>query len=134
MTSRGGRADHALAHELDPPAGRFQITCHHVDEGRLAGAIRTDNADCLADIDRNVDIMSGYNAPEILFEIVNFKYAGHRFTSAARLSLSRFASLSSRRLRNSLRIDQRPSGRNIMISRSDPPRISCQSSGANSNA
>ncbi len=63
-------ARHVLAAELDLPGGRLVDAGEHVEERRLAGAVRADQAGDRAFGDREVDVVDGDEPAELLPEVL----------------------------------------------------------------
>src|SRR4029079_10229693 len=59
-------AGDVLAEERDPARGRLVDPGEHVEERRLAGTVRADQRDDLLSRDREVDVVDGDEAAELL--------------------------------------------------------------------
>ena len=125
-------ASDVAAQELDPAVGRRQVAGDHVDEGGLAGAVGADHADGLALLDSHVDVVGRDDGAEALLETLDVEYDGHRPYASSRSACGRLRSW--RRLFQRSTRDHSPLGRNMMISSSVPPMMSCQIPGNCSNA
>ena len=66
VTACGGLAGHVVAVEDDPSGRRPVDARQHVEERRLAGAVRADQARDRALLDREVDVVDRDEAAELL--------------------------------------------------------------------
>src|SRR5215813_7416293 len=113
-----------LVLEEDRALARFQMPGDHVDESRLAGAVRADHADGLLGRHTDGNVARGYQRTEGLFQIANRengRAAGsHGFAPA--------------RPRRRPMSEPSPSGRNRIVSKSAEPRVICHKDGMRSTA
>jgi hypothetical protein len=70
LAAVGGKID---ALDLDPPAARLEHPEDHVDRGRLAGPVRTEQADDLAGRDVKADAVHGPHVAERLFQALDLE-------------------------------------------------------------
>jgi hypothetical protein len=74
--ARVQRRDVAAA-EIDAAGAGFEITRHHVDERRLAGAVATDQSDDGVLFDGNVDVIRSRDRTETLVQALRFENDSH---------------------------------------------------------
>src|SRR5256885_1184232 len=67
-----------LAIEQHGSVIRLHHPANQIEEGGLAGAVRADQADNAAGLQRQIDVSRHHNAVEALAEILDFKDAGHQ--------------------------------------------------------
>ena len=81
----GRHAGDVLVLEDDRARRRLVDARDHVEERRLAGAVRADQADDRAPLDREVDVVDGDEAAELLAELLDLeeKVACHPYPSGA---------------------------------------------------
>jgi hypothetical protein len=101
-----------LAVEHDPPAGGLVDAGDHVEECRLAGPVRADQADDRVPPDGEVDRVDGDQAAEFLAQgLDDEQVAVHRVTSTSGVSWTPVSNSTFRR-----RSGKRPYGRNSITS------------------
>src|SRR6185437_2952509 len=115
---------------------RRQMARDHVDEGRLAGAVGTNDTNSLLcrHVDRN--IMSGNQRAEGLFHLAHGQdrsRVGRSVNSAPHGAGSGHGTLTLLR-RSRVTSEPRPFGRNRMVTRSTEPRAICHNCGMTSTA
>ncbi len=62
-----------FALDADPAGVRFEQTADHLDGGGLAGAVGTQQAEDLALLHRQADILHGFQVAEGFAEVADFK-------------------------------------------------------------
>src|SRR5205085_8003867 len=69
---------HIMAKDFDPAGGRRQHPAHHMEQGGLTRAIRTDDRPAFALLYLHRDLLHGLERAEVPGEIVQVERRGHQ--------------------------------------------------------